>query len=238
MSCIEVLFIYIKVQVLVEVLFWFKQLYGKVVVVKYGGNVMIDDMLWCVFVVDMVFLCNCGIYFVVVYGGGLQIIVMLWWFGIEGDFKGGFWVIIFEVFDVVWMVLFGQVGWELVNLINVYGLYVVGIIGEDVQLFIVVWCSVIVDGVVIDIGLVGDVDQVNIVVMLDLVVVGWILVVFMLVLDVDGVVYNINVDIVVVVVVEVLGVEKLLMFIDIDGLYICWLDCDLLVSEIDIGILV
>lgn len=75
-------------------------------------------------------------------------------------------------------------------------------------------------------------------VMLDLVVVGWILVVFMLVLDVDGVVYNINVDIVVVVVVEVLGVEKLLMFIDIDGLYICWLDCDLLVSEIDIGILV
>ena len=89
--------------------------------------------------------------------------------GIEGDFKGGFRVTTPEVLDVARMVLFGQVGRELVNLINAHGPYAVGITGEDAQLFTAVRRSVTVDGVDTDIGLVGDVDLVNTAAVLDLI---------------------------------------------------------------------
>ena len=79
--------------------------------------------------------------------------------GIEGDFKGGFRVTTPEVLDVARMVLFGQVGRELVNLINAHGPYAVGITGEDAHLFTAVRRSVTVDGVATDIGLVGDVER-------------------------------------------------------------------------------
>ncbi|CMS41972.1 acetylglutamate kinase [Mycobacterium tuberculosis] len=161
MSRIEALPTHIKAQVLAEALPWLKQLHGKVVVVKYGGNAMTDDTLRRAFAADMAFLRNCGIHPVVVHGGGPQITAMLRRLGIEGDFKGGFRVTTPEVLDVARMVLFGQVGRELVNLINAHGPYAVGITGEDAQLFTAVRRSVTVDGVATDIGLVGDVDQVN-----------------------------------------------------------------------------
>ena len=140
---------------------WLKQMHGKIVVVKYGGNAMTDDMLKAAFAADMVFLRNCGIHPVVVHGGGPQISAMLKRLGIEGDFKGGFRVTTPEVLDVARMVLFGQVGRELVNLINAHGPYAVGVTGEDAQLFTAVRRSVTVDGVATDIGLVGDVERVD-----------------------------------------------------------------------------
>ena len=148
-----------KAHVLAEALPWLKQLHGKIVVIKYGGNAMIDDTLRCAFAADMAFLRNCGIHPVVVHGGGPQISAMLHRLGIPGDFKGGFRVTTPEVLDVARMVLFGQVGRELVNLINVHGPYAVGITGEDAQLFTAVRRSVTVDGVPTDIGLVGNVEQ-------------------------------------------------------------------------------
>ncbi len=157
--------------------------------------------------------------------------------GIEGDFKGGFRVTTPEVLDVARMVLFGQVGRELVNLINAHGPYAVGITGEDAQLFTAVRRSVTVDGVATDIGLVGDVDQVNTAAMLDLVAAGRIPVVSTLAPDADGVVHNINADTAAAAVAEALGAEKLLMLTDIDGLYTRWPDRDSLVSEIDTGTL-
>src|SRR6201985_873166 len=125
----------IKAQVLAAALPWLKQLHDKIVVVKYGGNAMTDDTLREAFAADMVFLRNCGIHPVVVHGGGPQISAMLKRLGIAGDFKGGFRVTTPEVLDVARMVLFGQVGRELVNLINVHGPYAVGITGEDANLF-------------------------------------------------------------------------------------------------------
>ena len=122
---------------------------------------MTDDVLKAAFAADMVFLRNCGIHPVVVHGGGPQISAMLKRLGIEGDFKGGFRVTTPEVLDVARMVLFGQVGRELVNLINAHGPYAVGITGEDAQLFTAVRRSVTVDGVATDIGLVGDVEHVE-----------------------------------------------------------------------------
>ncbi len=223
----------VKAAVLAEALPWLKQLHGKIVVVKYGGNAMTDDTLKAAFAADMAFLRNCGIQPVVVHGGGPQISAMLKRLGIEGDFKGGFRVTTPEVLDVARMVLFGQVGRELVGLINAHGPYAVGITGEDAQLFTAVRRSVTVDGVPTDIGLVGDVEHVNAAAILDLIAAGRIPVVSTIAPDADGVVHNINADTAAAAVAEALGAEKLLMLTDVEGLYTDWPDRTSLVTEID-----
>lgn len=223
----------VKAQVLAEALPWLKQLHGKIVVVKYGGNAMTDDTLRRAFAADMAFLRNCGIHPVVVHGGGPQITAMLRRLGIPGDFKGGFRVTTPEVLDVARMVLFGQVGRELVNLINAHGPYAVGITGEDAQLFTAVRRSVTVDGVTTDIGLVGDVERVNAAAVLDLIAARRIPVVSTLAPDAEGVVHNINADTAAAALAEALGAEKLLMLSDVEGLYTSWPNRDSLVSEID-----
>jgi acetylglutamate kinase len=222
-----------KAAVLVEALPWLKALHDKIVVVKYGGNAMTDDLLKTAFAADMVFLRNVGIHPVVVHGGGPQISAMLKRLGIPGEFKGGFRVTTPEVLDVARMVLFGQVGRELVNLINAHGPYAVAITGEDAQLFTAVRRTVSVDGVDTDIGLVGDVEQVNTAAVRDLIAAGRIPVVSTIAPDSDGVVYNINADTAAAALAEALSAEKLLMLTDVEGLYTRWPDRDSLVSEID-----
>ena len=222
-----------KAGVLADALPSLKALNAKIVVVKYGGNAMTDDVLKAAFAADMVFLRNCGVHPVVVHGGGPQISAMLKKLGIPGEFKGGFRVTTPEVLDVARMVLFGQVGRELVNLINAHGPYAVGMTGEDAQLFTAVRRSVSVDGVDTDIGLVGDVAHVNTAAVRDLIAAGRIPVVSTIAPDADGVVHNINADTAAAALAEALGAEKLLMLTDVKGLYTRWPDRDSLVSEID-----
>ena len=222
-----------KAAVLAEALPWLKQLNDKIVVVKYGGNAMTDDRLKTAFADDMVFLRNAGIHPVVVHGGGPQISAMLKRLGIAGEFKGGFRVTTPEVLEVARMVLFGQVGRELVNLINAHGPYAVGITGEDAQLFTAVRRGVTLDGVATDIGLVGDVEHVNTAAVLDLIAAGRIPVISTIAPDIDGVVHNINADTAAAAVAQALGAEKLLMLTDVEGLYTRWPDPNSLVSQID-----
>ena len=223
----------IKAQVLAEALPWLKALHDKIVVVKYGGNAMTDAALRQAFADDMVFLRNCGIHPVVVHGGGPQITAMLKRLGIAGDFKAGFRVTTPEVLDVARMVLFGQVGRELVNQINAHGPYAVGITGEDAQLFTAVRRSVTVDGVATDIGLVGDVASVNVAAVMDLIAAGRIAVVSSIAPDADGVVHNINADTAAAALAESLAAERLLMLTDVEGVYSRWPERDSLISEID-----
>jgi len=206
---------------------------GAIVVVKYGGNAMTDDALKAAFAADMVALREAGIHPVVVHGGGPQISAMLTRLGIAGEFKGGFRVTTPEVLEVARMVLFGQVGRELVNLINAHGPYAVGLTGEDARLFTAVRRSVLVDGVDTDIGLVGDVVGVNTEVVRDLIAAGRIPVVSTVAPDADGVVHNINADTAAAALAGALGAEKLLMLTDVEGLYTRWPDRDSLVTEID-----
>jgi acetylglutamate kinase len=135
-------------------------------------------------------------------------------------------------------VLFGQVGRELVNLINAHGPYAVGITGEDAHLFTAVRRTVLVDGVATDIGLVGDVDRVNTTAVLDLIAAGRIPVVSTIAPDADGVVHNINADTAAAALAEALAAEKLLMLTDVEGLYTRWPDRDSLVSQIDTATLI
>lgn len=124
-----------KASVLIEALPWLQRFHGATVVVKYGGNAMIDDELKTAFAQDMVFLRLAGLHPVVVHGGGPQITAMLERLGMQGEFRGGLRVTTPETMDVVRMVLFGQVGRELVGLINQHGPHAVGMSGEDAGLF-------------------------------------------------------------------------------------------------------
>jgi len=150
-----------KASTLIEALPWLARFTGSTVVVKYGGNAMIDAELQRSFAADMVFLRLVGIHPVVVHGGGPQISSMLGRLGLESEFRGGLRVTTPEAADVVRMVLVGQVGRQLVGLINEHGPYAVGMSGEDARLFTAVRRPAYVDGEPVDVGLVGDVAHVN-----------------------------------------------------------------------------
>ncbi len=222
-----------KAFVLAEALPWLQKFRDKIVVVKYGGNAMIDDTLKTAFAADMAFLRTVGIHPVVVHGGGPQINAMLKRLGLEGEFRGGFRVTTPEVMDVVRMVLFGQVGRELVGLINSHGPYAVGTSGEDAGLFTATRRTVVVDGEATDIGLVGDVTSVHPGAVLDLIAAGRIPVVSTIAPDADGVVHNINADTAAAALAEALGAEKLVVLTDVEGLYTDWPDRSSLTSRID-----
>src|SRR3954452_23750258 len=107
-----------KASILTEALPWLETYADKVVVIKYGGNAMVDDELKRAFASDIVFMKRCGVHPVVVHGGGPQISQMLKRLNISSEFKGGLRVTTPEAMEVVRMVLVGQVGRELVGLIN------------------------------------------------------------------------------------------------------------------------
>ncbi|MEV0343079.1 acetylglutamate kinase [Nocardia sp. NPDC050713] len=222
-----------KAHVLADALPWLQKFRDKIVVVKYGGNAMIDDELKRAFAADMAFLRTVGVHPVVVHGGGPQISAMLKKLGLQGEFRGGFRVTTPEVMDVVRMVLFGQVGRELVGLINAHGPYAVGISGEDAKLFTATRRTVDVDGEATDIGLVGDVTEVNPDAVLDLIGAGRIPVVSTIAPDADGVVHNINADTAAAALAEGIGAEKLVVLTDVEGLYTDWPDRSSLTSRID-----
>jgi len=221
-----------KAAVLAEALPWLQRFHDQVVVVKYGGNAMIDDELRAAFAQDMVFLRLAGIHPVVVHGGGPQITAMLGRLGLPGEFRGGLRVTTPETIDVVRMVLVGQVGRELVGLINAHGPYAVGMSGEDAGLFTAEKRTALVDGEAVDIGLVGDVVEVNPGAVLDIVAAGRIPVVAGVAPDVDGTVYNINADSAAAALAAALGAAKLVVLTDVEGLYANYPDPDSLVSQL------
>ncbi|QIS03050.1 acetylglutamate kinase [Nocardia brasiliensis] len=222
-----------KAHVLADALPWLQKFRDKIVVVKFGGNAMVDAELERAFAADMAFLRTVGVHPVVVHGGGPQISAMLKKLGLQGEFRGGFRVTTPEVMDVVRMVLFGQVGRELVGLINAHGPYAVGISGEDAGLFTATRRTVDVDGVATDIGLVGDVSEVNPDAVLDLIDAGRIPVVSTIAPDADGVVHNINADTAAAALAEGIGAEKLVVLTDVEGLYTEWPDRSSLITRID-----
>ncbi len=221
-----------KAAVLAEALPWLQRFHGTTVVIKYGGNAMLDDELKCAFAQDMVFLRLAGLRPVVVHGGGPQINAMFERLGIAGEFRGGLRVTTPETIDVVRMVLFGQVGRELVGLINAHGPFAVGISGEDAHLFTAARRSATVDGEQVDVGLVGDVVAVSPDAVLDIVNAGRIPVVSGLAPDADGVVHNVNADTAAAALAVALGAAKLVVLTDVEGLYSNWPDRTSLLSQI------
>jgi acetylglutamate kinase len=224
----------VKAEVLIEALPWLQRFHGALVVIKYGGNAMTDEKLKRAFADDMVFLRLAGLRPVVVHGGGPQIGAMLDRLGIESEFRGGLRVTTPEAMDVVRMVLVGQVGRELVGLINAHGPHAVGISGEDAHLFTAERRGLVIDGEPVDLGLVGDVVDVNPAAVLDIVDAGRIPVVSTVAPDVDGVVHNVNADTAAAALAVALGAKKLVVLTDVEGLYRNWPDRSSLVSRIGV----
>ncbi|AGS34755.1 acetylglutamate kinase [Corynebacterium maris DSM 45190] len=222
----------LRANVLAEALPWLQHYRDKIVVVKYGGNAMVDDALKAAFAADMVFLRTVGAKPVVVHGGGPQITDMLRRVGLEGEFKGGFRVTTPEVMEIVRMVLFGQVGRDLVGLINSHGPYAVGTSGEDAGLFTAEKRYVDVGGEPTDIGLVGDIVDVNPEAVMGLIDAGRIPVVSGIAPGVDGDVYNINADSAAGALAEAIGADRLVILTNVEGLYTDWPNKDSLVSKI------
>jgi acetylglutamate kinase len=211
-----------KAATLVEALPWLERFQGKIVVIKYGGNAMVEPELKQAFADDIVFLRLAGLKPVVVHGGGPQISAMLGRLGLASEFRGGLRVTTPEAMDVVRMVLVGQVGRELVGLVNQHGPFAVGLSGEDAGLFTAQRQPAVVDGRPVDIGLVGDVAGVRPEAVHDLIDGGRIPVVSSVAPDVDGVVHNINADTAAAALAVALEAEKLVVVTDVAGLYRNW----------------
>ncbi len=221
-----------KAATLAEALPWLEELNGAVVVVKYGGNAMTDAGLRRAFAEDVVFLRYAGLRPVVVHGGGPQISIMLDRLGIDSEFRGGLRVTTPEAMDVVRMVLVGQVGRELVGLLNQHGPLAVGLSGEDAGLFTAARTRAVVDGETVDIGLVGDVVDVRPESVRDLIDAGRIPVVSSVAPDRDGQVHNVNADTAASSLAVALGARKLVVLTDVEGLFADWPASDELISEI------
>ncbi|WP_181310807.1 acetylglutamate kinase [Nocardioides campestrisoli] len=221
-----------KAATLAEALPWLKRYHGRTIVVKYGGNAMIDDDLKKAFAEDIAFLRFAGFKPVVVHGGGPQISAMLDRLGIESEFRGGLRVTTPEAMDVVRMVLVGQVQRELVGLINQHGPLAVGLSGEDAGLFTATPASTVVDGEEVDLGLVGEVASVRPEAVQDLVEAGRIPVISSVAPDDDGLVHNVNADTAAAALAVALGAEKLLVLTDVEGLYRDWPGSDDVIQEI------
>ncbi|GLK17621.1 acetylglutamate kinase [Herbiconiux flava] len=226
---------HVKANTLIESLPWLKRFHGEIVVIKFGGNAMVDPALQRTFAEDIVYLRYAGLKPVVVHGGGPQISKMLDRLGIASEFRGGYRVTSPEAMDVVRMVLTGQISRDIVSNINEHGPLAAALSGEDAGLFEGRRRGVEIDGELVDLGLVGDVIGVNpegVQAQLDA---GRIPVVSSIAPDVDapGQVLNVNADAAAAALAVALGAAKLVVLTDVPGLYSDWPNRDSLVSEIE-----
>ncbi len=222
----------VKAETLIESLPWLQQFHGKVVVVKFGGNAMVDENLQQAFAEDMAYLRWVGIKPVVVHGGGPQISAKLAELGIESEFKGGFRVTTSETIGVVRDVLRNQISAGLAALINAAGGDAEVMSGEDSNLFRAEVTTLESDEGPVDIGLVGEVTQVNPRAVFEALDAGRIPVISTVAPDGTGQLLNVNADLAASSLAIALGAEKLMVLTDVPGLYSDWPNRDSLVSEI------
>lgn len=224
-----------KAAVLIESLAWLKRFAGAIIVVKFGGNAMVDDALQRAFAEDMVYLRHVGIRPVIVHGGGPQISARLAELGIESEFRGGYRVTTTETIDVVRDVLSGRISRDLAGLVDEHGDFAETISGEQHGLFSGRRRGAIVDGEPVDLGLVGDVVAVDPTSVFAAVEAGRIPVVSSIAPDADnpGLSLNVNADSAAAALAIALGAAKLVILTDVAGLYSDWPNRDSLVSVID-----
>ena len=210
----------LEAQVLSEALPFLKRFHGKTIVVKYGGNAMTEESLKQSFANDVVLLKLVGLNPVVVHGGGPQIEQMLTQVGKKGEFIQGMRVTDAETMRIVEMVLGGEVNKDIVGLINQNGGKAVGLTGKDAGLIRAKKLMLPKQGnpsELLDIGLVGDIQQIDPSIVHHLVTGAFIPVIAPIGFGPDGETYNINADVVAGKMAEVLGAEKLVLLTNTPG---------------------
>jgi len=224
--------------VLIEALPYIRRFRGKTIVIKYGGNAMVDDPLKHGFARDVVLMKLVGVNPVIVHGGGPQIGSLLGRLGKDSVFVQGMRVTDSETMDVVEMVLGGLVNKEIVNLINRHGGAAVGLTGKDGdlirarQLVLRRDAPELAEPEIIDLGHVGEVQSIDVAVVHMLVQGDFIPVIAPIGVGDDGRSYNINADLVAGKLAEVLQAEKLLLLTNTPGLLD---EQGRLIAELDVG---
>ncbi|MBT2385183.1 acetylglutamate kinase [Streptomyces sp. ISL-11] len=226
-----------KARTLIEALPWLTRHHGKTVVIKFGGNAMVDEELKSAFAQDVVFLRHAGLRPVVVHGGGPQISAQLDRMGLVSEFKAGLRVTTPEAMEVVRMVLAGQVQRELVGLLNRHGPLAVGMTGEDAHTMTATRHHAEIDGERVDLGRVGEIAAVDTGAIQALLDDGRIPVISSIARSADGSedgcdVYNVNADTAAAALAAALGAETLMVLTDVEGLYEDWPHSDEVISRL------
>lgn len=214
----------VTANVLTEALPYIRQFHGTTLVVKYGGNAMVDEDLQNTFARDIVLMKLVGLNPVVVHGGGPQIGTLLDQLQIPTRFVDGMRVTDTQTMDVVEMVLGGLVNQTIVSMINTQGGQAVGITGKDGDLIRASKLTLERNSAelnapeIIDIGHVGEVEQVNTQVLDALINANFIPVIAPIGVGPDGESYNINADIVAGKIAQALGAEKLILLTNTPGI--------------------
>lgn len=212
-----------KAEILSEALPYIRKFYQKTVVVKYGGHAMVAEDLKESFARDIVLMKYIGLHPVVVHGGGPQIGRMLERIGKKSDFRAGMRVTDEDTMDIVEMVLVGKLNKEIVSLINRHGGQAVGLSGKDAQLIKARKLHVFryqgddQPPEIVDIGLVGEVESVNVEILRLLEKSQLIPVIAPVGMGRNGETYNINADLVAGCVAGALQAEKFLLMTDVQG---------------------
>lgn len=217
-----------RAEVITQALPYIKKYTGKVVVVKYGGNAMINEQLKQQVMEDIVLLWLIGVKIVLVHGGGPEISELMKKLGKEAQFVDGLRVTDKETVDIVQMVLAGKVNKTLVNMLEMKGGRAVGLSGMDGRL---------IEAEIKDekLGYVGEITKIHIKPVTDLLEKDYIPVISTLGCDKQGNTYNINGDTAAANIAGALGAEKLIMMTDIDGILRDKDDPSTLIPEITIN---
>ena len=216
----------VRADVLVEALPYIQRFRGAVVVVKYGGNAMVDPALATTFAEDVVLMRSVGLRPVVVHGGGPQISDLMERLGMQPEFREGQRVTDAETVDIARMVLVGKVNRDIVSAINVHAPLAVGVSGEDAGL-------ITAEARDPELGFVGNVEAVNPAILERLLAEELIPVVSTIGADAQGQAYNINADAVAGAVAEAMSAEKVIYLTDVEGLLADVTDAGSLISRID-----
>ncbi len=216
-----------RAQILVEALPYIEKYVGEIVVVKYGGNAMINEQLRQQVMEDIVLLQLIGVKVVLVHGGGPEISELMDKLGKKPEFVDGLRVTDKETVDIVQMVLAGKVNKTLVNLLEVKGGRAVGLSGLDGRL---IECEMKDERL----GYVGSVTKINIAPVTDLLEKGYIPVISTIGCDKEGNTYNINGDTAAACIAGALGAKRLLMLTDIAGVMMDKDDPDSLIRELSV----
>lgn len=221
-----------KANILIEALPYIQRLNGKTIVIKYGGNAMINSELIRTIMQDITLLKYIGVNPVVVHGGGPEINKMLNLLNIESKFHNGLRVTDENTIDIVQMVLSGKINKDIVSQLNVLGGKAIGLCGKDANL-IEVEKKMPVDGV--NLGFVGEIKNINCKVLEILAKDEYIPVIAPIGVGPDGTSYNINADIVAGEIAAALKAEKLIFLTDIDGIRRNPSDPNTLISTISVS---
>lgn len=215
----------IKAKTLIESAPWIRKFQGKVFVLKFGGNAMVDEQLQKAFAEDVAFLNLVGIKAVVVHGGGPQITSRLADLGLKSEFVDGLRVTSSEAISVIRDVLMDEISTPLANMIEISGAKAAVFNGETEGLFTASITRA-------DLGLVGEVVEVNASVIAKSLEANLIPVISTVAPDSRGQLVNVNADLAASSLAAALGAEKLVVLTDVPGLYSDWPNRDSLVSEL------